>query len=96
MTICIYDNPATFRREGWQDGHMAYSISYSLIDSIDRPELSWRCPSDGFCPGQLWGDKAAMEPQESVSTRPTLQRYIVDWLSVVDGPKTNYAKGGAK
>ena len=67
--VCINDNPATWRREVWQDGKKIASFCWTLFDHADiaRKTMPFYCPSDSFKPGQLWGAAKAMEPCEKLS-----------------------------
>ena len=39
MTVCTYDNPATWRRECWQDGVQIVSLSCDLLRPYDKENL---------------------------------------------------------
>lgn len=67
MSVCTYDNPATMRRECWQDGKLLCSycaMLYALKKFPVPAELYFFGANIGdWKEGQLVGDKSAMEPQ---------------------------------
>lgn len=92
--VCINDNPATWRREVWQDGKKIASFCWTLFDhaGIARKTLPFYCPSDLFRPGQLWGDAKAMEPCKG--TPSTGGWWRVKSLVALLGAADSEPKGG--
>lgn len=64
MKTCVYDNPATYRREGWADGELAWSTAAEAIEQVRalHPSFLRRVPRP-WLPGTIVGDAQAL-PQE--------------------------------
>jgi hypothetical protein len=66
MAVCTFDNPATMRRECWQDGRLLCSYAFELYVLKEWPvpgRLYFFGANIGdWKTGQLVGDSAAMEP----------------------------------
>ena len=73
MAVCTYDNPATMRRECWQDGKLIRAYSVQLLLRALGPNESQPIPGKylffganigDWREGQFVGDEAAMTPNE--------------------------------
>lgn len=51
MTVCTYDNPATMRRECWQDGRLIHAY-----DSALYALMVWPVPARAYFFGANIGD----------------------------------------
>ena len=73
MSVCTYDNPATMARECWQDGELLCSYIYQLFYMRDFPVprgfFFFGANIGPWIPGQLVGDKSAMEVDYEQSKR---------------------------
>lgn len=67
MKVCVYDNPATMRREAWIDGFMHSSAAMSLIESKGfkisdiSGKVAWIIHDGPFNPGEIDGDPEALK-----------------------------------
>lgn len=72
MKVCVYDNPATWMREAWQDGKLlaAHSATFMASKDFDAYARSGRMPfvlncSKPFTPGEVvYGDSEAIDPAQ--------------------------------
>lgn len=70
MATCIYDNPATCRRESWVDGKVTAHITMRLMyakgfNGHERLPFQLNVGKE-FISGQIIGDKAALEIRSDV------------------------------
>jgi hypothetical protein len=73
MTAAVYDNPATMRREGWQDGRLEGFVSRSLMESRGFREsglMPWWLNVGNWSPGKVHGDPCAVGPLNTVLGMP--------------------------
>jgi hypothetical protein len=66
MATCVFDNPATCRREGWADGILQSCISMELIAQPDSVKSLWsrglrEAAAAPFVPGRVEGDPTAIQ-----------------------------------
>lgn len=70
MSVCIYDNPCTMRRECWQDGKLLVSYDFALfyMDPFPIPpeRFFFGANIGPWHEGQLIGDAAALEGREKL------------------------------
>lgn len=66
MSVCVYDNPATWCRECWQDGKLIYSYNWQVLDLNPPIRLFFGANVGPWQEGRLVGDKQAMEKQEEL------------------------------
>jgi hypothetical protein len=73
MAVCVYDNPATFSRECWSNGHLQASYCADAMHRKDWPPPDLCLHIGANCgpwkEGQILGDKEAMEPRRGQSLR---------------------------
>lgn len=81
MPSCIYDNPATMRREAWRDGRLIAFWSLELI-SFGFPAMGE--PPEPWADGKLSGDPAALVAHDHVAVARDLDRHPAPGLR--DGP----------
>lgn len=63
MTVAVYDNPATFCREGWQDGALLGHVSLALMESRGFREsgrMPWWLNAGAWSTGKVHGDPLAV------------------------------------
>lgn len=69
MAVCTFDNPATYRRECWQNEELLYAYSATILPDVARVPI----PREFFffganvgpwSPGKIWGDRAAIKSAE--------------------------------
>lgn len=60
MAVCVYDNPATMRRECWDDGVMIYAYSAELLMAKARPPIFFVANIGKWNEGQLVGEPMAL------------------------------------
>lgn len=64
MSVCVYDNPDTMRRESWQDRQLIVAYSASLLCSKsfkgDGNRFFFGSNIGPWKAGQLVGDRGAM------------------------------------
>lgn len=68
MSSCTFDNPATYRRECWQDGELLCSYSHKLLcepGQIPGRYLFFGANIGHWKAGQLRGDREAMTTQDA-------------------------------
>ena len=62
--VAVYDNPATWRREGWVDGSMRMFITAELLLQKgfrgDRYAFPWQLNVGDWKEGQIIGDPDAI------------------------------------
>lgn len=65
MAVCTYDNPATMRRECWQDGHIVcwYDSKLYALEKWNIPANSYFFGANvgDWKAGQIVGDPGAMK-----------------------------------
>jgi hypothetical protein len=66
MAVCTYDNPATMRRECWQNKRLICAYSYRLLQPFAKEPIPGHLFFFGanigeWKTGQLIGDKSALE-----------------------------------
>jgi len=64
MRSAVYDNPATFMREYWEDGKCLEAMSYLIIDRMVEypPErFPFYFNQGEFTPGQIIGNEKAIK-----------------------------------
>lgn len=66
IKVCVFDNPATMRRECWQDGILQASYDWMTFEATGKfppSRLIHIGASIGrWKKGHFWGDKQAMKP----------------------------------
>jgi hypothetical protein len=76
LTICIYDNPNTFRREAWQNGELVAFIAMSLLETkgFKRGDLTglvpWYLDIEKWESGRVNGDPEAMKKPQADPPEP--------------------------
>lgn len=64
MSVCVYDNPASMTREGWQDGKLLMSVSANVLETKGYREsgkIPWILNIGEWKPGQISGDIEAID-----------------------------------
>lgn len=63
MSVCVYDNPATWRREAWQDGKLVCDVAAAVLFQKgfngDR-NFPWVLNCGPWRGGEIRGDKDAL------------------------------------
>jgi hypothetical protein len=68
MAVCTYDNPATWRRECWQDGRLVCDYSAALLMQAEADpamRLFFGANVGPWQEGQIMGDASAMQMQDA-------------------------------
>lgn len=84
--VCVYDDPKTWRREVWWNGHRVASFCWTLFErsEVER-HVPFYCPQDRFNPGQLWGDENAMKAgpkPEKAGPKPEVEKRPFRWYEL--------------
>lgn len=65
MAVAVYDNPNTFRREGWKDGEMVMFVTLDLLMTKgfrgDRHAFPWQLNVGKWQDGRIVGDPNAID-----------------------------------
>jgi hypothetical protein len=63
VTACVYDNPATWRREAYQDGKKICDVSAQVLlqkGFKGHRDFPWILNCGPWQEGKIWGDSAAL------------------------------------
>jgi hypothetical protein len=72
MKVCVHDNPATWRREAWQDGKMLCDVAAEVLlqkGFKGHRDFPWILNHGPWQEGKLWGDRAALTVTASEVTK---------------------------
>lgn len=68
MTAAVYDNPATMRREAWQDGRLVCDVSAAQLETRGwegHRRFPFMLNVGYWSAGQLIGDRAALSAADN-------------------------------